>query len=219
MTEEHCPKKILMCLHEPAIIEQRLKSAGFLVERTDLATGSAGDYIIGNSLVERKEIGDFFGSLQSGRLFDQLFKMKQCTEYRKYLVIIGNYPGRHIQTPKPILEKQIKGLGMVAYHSYDVLFIRVDTEEQFIDFIKWIWERCNTVSYAPLIKKMDDIKAVKVAMLGCNKGVGPQLANELAAHFTWKQLMDIEAEELAKYEFNGRKLGKRIEKLKEVLRL
>ena len=219
MSKDQVVKKVLMCQHEPEIVEQWLKAKGLLVERCDLSTGSAGDYIIGNALVERKEIGDFYGSLRSGRLFDQLYKMKQCTEYRKYLVIIGNYPGRHLEISKPLLEKQIKGLSMVAYHSYDVLFIRVDSEEQFIDFMIWLWERCNSTSYAPMVKKNVDPKAVKVAMIGCNKGIGPQLANELANNFTWKQLMDISIEDLSKHEFNGRKLGKRIEKLKEVLLL
>ena len=54
-----------------------------------------GDYVVLNCegnieriCFERKTIGDFFGSVKSGRLFEQLLNMKNTYEIN-YLIIVG----------------------------------------------------------------------------------------------------------------------------------
>ncbi len=200
-------KIVLIDIHEPETIELRLKAAKLMVKRETLESG---DYAIGNVLIERKEIGDFFNSLNSGRLFNQLFKMKLSGK-RNFLVIIGNYPSRKMKIPKNRMEQQISRLSFVAFISYDVLFTRVETEEQFIEFLKWLYQRCNTETHAPLPKKEEKPEDMKRAMIGCIAGFGPKLADELSDKFTLRELMDIPEKDLIEYVFSGRKLGKRAE--------
>ena len=193
---------VIVDSREPEIMALRIKGAGLLTEVKKL---EAGDYVIGDALVERKEISDFFNTLHSGRLWDQLYNMK-LSGMRCFLVIVGNYPSGHkLQITKKQLEQQIKRLSLVAFKSFDVLFTKTETEEQFIEFLKWLYERCNTESYMPMPRKFEKIEDMKIAMLGAVGGIGAKLASELAGKFTLMELMTMDDDALRNYIFSGRK--------------
>ena len=199
---------------EPESIELRLKASGLAVKREKL---DAGDYCVGNALVERKDINDFWSTLRGGRLWKQLGKLKH-SDKRCFLAIIGNYPRRRMRINKKSMEQQIKKLAFIAFISFDVLFTRCETEEQFVEFLKWLWQRSNTKTYAPVVKKGDrSVREIKRDMLSAVDGIGGQLAEELS-EISWVDLMAMPDEALHDYKFHNRKLGKRVDKLIQVLK-
>jgi len=206
-------KTIIMDSNEPKHIQYELEKAGLIVERKRL---KAGDYCIGNILLERKTIDDYWSTMYGKRLFKQLFKMKN-SDKRCFLVIIGNYPSRDFDMPKREMEKRIKGMGLISFISFGVMFTRAETEEKFIEFIKWLWERCTTKTYAPVVKsKGETSEQMRSSMLGCINGIGSALAEELS-HFTFQELIDM-GEDLKDYKFHGRRIGKKASLLIEVLK-
>jgi ERCC4-type nuclease len=72
-----------MDAHEPKAIARHLEDfrVPFAVRKI-----TPGDYVIGRVGVERKTLGDFFGSLVRKRLFDQLMRLKSC--YRMPILLV-----------------------------------------------------------------------------------------------------------------------------------
>lgn len=70
-------------VHEPEEIETRLREAHLPVERRALAPG---DYVIGEVGVERKTISDFFSSIITKRLFEQVGRLRET--YPQALLLV-----------------------------------------------------------------------------------------------------------------------------------
>jgi ERCC4-type nuclease len=228
-------KKILVCPHEPNNIFDDIKKLGLVVERYPL---KAGDYAIGEILIERKDIDDYCTSLNSGRLFKQLWKMKQ-TGKKNLLVVIGTVP-RSLKMFLMELERQgVTGddydIARIKYMedfnrrlvemrdslfiSFGVLLVRLTTEQDFINYIEHMWIRSNKHTYAPAVEKKDNPMAIKIDIISRIPSVGGSVAKELAAKFTIRQLMDMPIEELSAIMVNGRKIGVKGQRIKEVLNL
>ncbi len=76
--------KVIVDTREPAIIPVLLLKLGVDVERQPVTPG---DYILASDCaVERKTTSDFFNSLYSGRLFEQIERLR--TSYGKTLLVI-----------------------------------------------------------------------------------------------------------------------------------
>ena len=206
-------KVILIDSHESSVIEEKIKHLGIKTLRIPL---EAGDYIIGNILIEFKTIDDFFGSLNSGRLFDQLYKMKLSGK-KCFLVIIGTYPYiyKELSDITPVL-KRISQMKLLCFRSYDVLLLQFAIVEEFIDLIEYFWTKMDTMSYAPIIKKEESIKDIKIDMLGRIKGVGQKRALFLAEHFKLEDLCNMSPKDLSNLVINNRKLGETGKKIYQV---
>jgi ERCC4-type nuclease len=72
-----------MDVHEPKAIASHLEDleVPFAVRKI-----TPGDYVVGGVGIERKTLGDFFGSLVRKRLFDQLIRLKSCYQMPVLLV-------------------------------------------------------------------------------------------------------------------------------------
>ena len=197
----------------PDILE-KIKTLGIPVGVEHL---ECGDFIIGDTLIERKTIDDFFGSLNSGRLFDQLYKMKLSGK-KCFLVIIGTYPYiyKELSDITPVL-KRISQMKLLCFRSYDVLLLQFAIVEEFIDLIEYFWTKMDTMSYAPIIKKEESIKDIKVDIFSRLKGIGQKRALFLAEHYSIEQIVGMDIKDLSNIIINNRKLGETGKKIFEVL--
>lgn len=66
------PEPLIVDVHEPEEIADRLADLGVLVDRRKIHPG---DYVLGEVGIERKSLNDFFGSLIRKRLFEQLRRL------------------------------------------------------------------------------------------------------------------------------------------------
>jgi ERCC4-type nuclease len=72
-------------VHEPRVIAEQLQGLGAAVVRHSLPTG---DYLTDEVIIERKTVRDLHLTLVSGRLWDQLGRMR-ATGRRPYLLLEG----------------------------------------------------------------------------------------------------------------------------------
>lgn len=77
------PDPLFVDVHEPAEVEAHLQEAGVPTHRKALAPG---DYVVGDLAVERKTVRDFFSSLVSRRLFEQLGRLREV--YPRALLLV-----------------------------------------------------------------------------------------------------------------------------------
>jgi ERCC4-type nuclease len=223
-------RKILMCVHEPQHIEDAIKKLGLVVERTSMESG---DYMIGNVLIERKDIDDYCGSLASGRLFEQLYR-QATTGKRNILIVIGTFPRslflrcnalkREGKAEQATIEykqffDRLHKMERTVFVAYGILMVHLKTEEEFMEWIQYLWMRGSKETFAPVVAKKEDPFDVKVDILSRIPSVGAKLATELAKLYTIRQLMDMSDGELEVIKINGRKIGVKAKKIKEYLNL
>jgi len=168
---------------------------------------------------------DFFNSLRSGRLFDQLYAIRE-TGQRGYLVVVGEIPKYDWGLKKPVSKKKyqyyhnaLRSMELRAYLSYGVGFVRVDDSKSFFNLIKDIWnygERKPGLRVVP--KKKLDLTGIKSDIISRIPGFGRKMADELAEKFSIVDLVSIPVTELSNVKISGRRIGdKRAEQMKWVL--
>ena len=210
-------RKILIDVHEPEDIEREITKLGLFVERVPL---ECGDYVVGNIVIERKDINDYYMSLREGRLWEQLYKMLTSGR-RCMLVVIGTFPYKLQSmklTPKQLLQdfSIMKGRIFCSYGIYMEVF---ENQDSFIKYINNMWISYTTPSYAPSVPKADNPEESKRLMFSCLPGVGKKLSLFLAEHYSIRELLDMDEKVLSETVFSGRKIGVRAKKIKEVLNL
>jgi ERCC4-type nuclease len=210
-------RKILVDDREPPDLTARIKNLGIVVEIAHL---DIADYVIGNILVERKTIDDLLTSMSSGRLWNQLFNMKN-SGMKGILAVVGDFPYslRNVENftlSKVNLLNRIASLKIVCYLSYGVLLVHLPTVKDFIDLMSNIWRRANCESVAPVLKKFDDPIQIKASMLSAVPGIGGKASEYLAKNYLLLQLMNLTEEQISEIKINDRRIGKRAKKIKEV---
>lgn len=206
---------ILVDVHEPVHLEERIKKLGLVTERVPLEVG---DYVIGNIVIERKTIDDFLGSITTHRLFDQLYKMKE-SGMRGVLMVIGRVPyWAKFKEPNwtAQVDNKIFVMRQVCFFSYGVWLVQVQTEEDFMIYIQDFWNRCTAKTQIPVAKKGSNPRQVKIFLLASIPGIGSKLATDLVE--AYPRLIDlVTMEETALYELkvNGRRLGMKGKNIRE----
>jgi len=190
-----------------------IKKLGLVVERTRL---DAGDYVINDVLVERKEINDLFNSLHKGRLWEQLYKMK-LSGMQSVLVVVGMIP-RHgdVYGLQYFLQK-LKTIKLWAFFSYGVMTMVVPTNDDFFRLIQDIWNWSSKgPSLKPVVKKSRKIVDIKSDIITCVPGFGRKTADELARKYKLIELAGMTVRKLSNIKINRRKIGKKALKFREV---
>jgi len=212
---------ILVDIYEPEIIKIKIKELGVPFQVRPLEVG---DYIVDGVIIERKEIHDLFSSLTSGRLWNQLYKIKE-TGLKGYLVVIGEIPTWDYRRKRPVSKKKyqyyfstLRNIRRIAYLSYGVGFEHLKTTEDFFQFIVDVWNKTGRkVSYAPVLKKGSDLVTIKSNILTCIPGIGRKIADELAKKYKISDLVTLPINELSNVEVRGKKLKSRANKIKWAL--
>ncbi|MEM2260820.1 MAG: ERCC4 domain-containing protein [Ignisphaera sp.] len=215
------PNYIFIDVHEPELIVEKIKNLGIPYKIENLEIG---DYIIGDFVIERKSTGDFYNSLRTGRIFEQLYKMKQAN-VKGFLVIIGDIPLFDFDSKQPITKEKyeyylrsLETIQVTSYCSYGIAFIRLQTIGDFIRFIETLWKYSNKPASLPTVsKKGEDILEIKTNILTSIPGIGRKIGYALAKQYKLIDLFNMDENTLSNIEICGRKLKSRASKIKWVL--
>jgi len=135
--------KITVDSREPKYIIEYIKNLGVMVEIEKL---DIGDYLIGDVLIERKTLTDFLNSVRSRRLWEQLYQMK-LSNLKCFLAVIGEISQayhKHVKSwfqYKSYILNTLLSVRIVSFLSYNVAFIHLNDESEFLEFIRLTYHR------------------------------------------------------------------------------
>ncbi len=152
-----------------------------------------GDYLIGNTIIERKTTQDFISSMLNKRLIEQL---KQMQPYKQRLLIIeGNINDLYIK----INPNAIRGfiLSIITNYNTNIIFTTgyKDTTNYLITFAKQqIKPRIEISMHARIPKNIEEQKQY---VLESFPNIGPKKAKKLIKKFrTLSNVLNAPEEEL-----------------------
>jgi len=195
---------ILMDSREPREIESQLRAMGLSVQRRLLEVG---DYVIGDLVIERKTLPNFYQDLYSKRLWAQVEELS----HRRSLVVVIGLP----------LEDERKFWGAVGgILRWNVGVICLPPESfHFYSLLAALERQARKErrpSLPPVRKKSQMTRReIQLRMLGCIPGLGFLKAKTLIDHFeTLHNICHADKRELRLLKGFGEKLA---QKVKEVL--
>ncbi len=184
-----------------------LKENGFNVRLDNLM---AGDYLIGNYLVERKTMDDFATSIVDGRIFRQLKLLKDAGGH-PIIIIEGNI----VEFTKKLDLNVYTGTVLTIIDDFKVPVIITSSSKETADFIASIAKRVSKAGdkYVKLRfeRKPLDIKDIQRYVLAGIPGINNVLADKLLKAFgSIERIACADYRELMKVEGIGQQLAKRI---------
>lgn len=170
--------KIIADIHEKdSMILAELKSNEDI--ELEITSLKIGDYLIGNTIIERKTIGDFISSMLNRRLIEQLNQMQQ---YNRRLVIIE---GKIKDLYESINPNSIRGfiLSIINNYNTNIIFTKdyEDTSQYLIILAKQQLKPKSKISLHSRIPKT--IKEQKQYILEAFPNIGPRKAELLLKKF------------------------------------
>ena len=182
-----------------SLVISELKSLNLNV---DLCNLKVGDYLINNTIVERKTISDFISSMINNRLLKQIEEMKQ---YSERLLIIEGFDEQELYSEENAFQKNgmhpnsIRGflLSISLKHKIPIIFTKncQDTAK----FIYLISKKNIKKSEIPLNanKKTLNKKEQLEFIIESFPGIGPKTARKLLEKFgTLKNIINAEPDQL-----------------------
>ena len=171
--------RIIIDNREPRDIMEMINSRGARVISKQL---SVADYIVSDRIaIERKSRDDFESSLISGRLFDQVSKLKSLYD-RPVVLIEGSSPFERID------DRAILGAlaSLISDNEVSVIFTKDRERTAEIVFAFARHEQVLRRRYAKEFKakKRIDGEKIKQAMLESVYGIGPKTAETLLKRFS-----------------------------------
>lgn len=131
---------IIVDNREPQRIKENLSSRGFSVSVENLGVG---DYVWGDTAIERKTLNDFLSSLlprkrKGPRIWQQAKGLSEEFEH-PYIIISGT--SISLQKKDLYKEKQIYGSIAALMRGFDIPVIRTETEREFVLLIESLYNR------------------------------------------------------------------------------
>ena len=158
-----------------------------------------GDYIVKNTLIERKTVSDFIGSMVSGRLRKQLKNMQKVKN--KILLIEGIDEQELYHPESNINENAIRGFLLSIILNYKIPIIFTKNYEDTAKFLvvlakKQEKERELGINTKP---RATSVKEQLQFIIEGFPGIGPKNAKKLLNEFkTIKNIINIPIEDLKK---------------------
>ncbi len=188
--------------------EELISALGSKAE-IEVKTLPVGDYIISDRIaIERKTISDFESSIMSGRLFDQVKRLKE--HYNRPIIIIeGDQRGFLLG------ENIIVGAIVALYVDYDSAVVSSRGPRETASIIASIAKHEQILEKRPLSLKGSararSLSDFQLSVVGNLPGVGPKISELLLQHFkSLKGLANASVEELMKVEKIGKKKAEKI---------
>lgn len=157
-----------------------------------------GDYLIGNTIIERKTVSDLISSMVSKRIIEQLKQMKQ---YENQLLILEGELFKEDTSKKPygVLDNAIRGFILSIINNYQIPIIFTkdykDTSEYLIVLAKQQLKPKTEISLHSRIPKT--IPEQKQYILEAFPNIGPITAKKLLKQFkTLSNTINASEEEL-----------------------
>ena len=189
-------RKILIDYREKnSLVIANLKNIGFEIELKELKVG---DYILKNTVIERKTVSDFISSIINGRLLKQIEELKQ---FEKKLLIVEGISEKEIYNDEGIgmNGNAIRGflLSVLLKHKIPILFTKNSEDTaKFIDVLsrKKVKE-VKLNSHKKILSKKDQMQFIIEGF----QGIGPKKAKELLKKFkTIQNIINASKEDLEK---------------------
>jgi DNA excision repair protein ERCC-4 len=163
-------------------VPDALRSIGAMVDYRVL---DVADYLVGNYAVERKSVRDFFSSLYSGRLFDQAHRLGEAYD-TNFLIVEGNLwkDPDEIKNPRSLWGALISTV--LDFELNTFFSPNTDETAQFLYALGTGGRHRKGTGPPPLIvrkPKTTDTGRIQVSILSSMPGVGPQMAEQMLAHF------------------------------------
>jgi len=173
-----------------------------------VASLKVGDYLINNTIIERKTYQDFISSMLSRRLIKQLKNMQQ---YDKKLLIIEGKPNKEIQETSKLNPNSIKGMIISASLDFNIPIIQTKDEQETSLYLFLLAKRQlkpqSEISLHSRIPKT--LKEQQKYILESFPNIGPKTAEKLLKEFkTIKNIINSPQERLEKI------IGKKAKSLK-----
>ncbi|RLF22278.1 MAG: hypothetical protein DRN15_09430 [Thermoprotei archaeon] len=208
---------IIVDKHEPKRFVETLRKMGVKVEVKSLPLG---DYIVKDYVVERKTLDDLINSIQTARIWKQLYRLMllQKEGYRPMIVVTGNTPylGKGGYDSKM---RQFFIFQLVSSFSYGIPVVHLDFDGRMPWFLYQLHIRSDKkkASKPVTVKKKTDIREIKSDMLSCIPGIGRTLADELSKRYSIAELSKMKEEKLSNILIGKRRLGRKGKMIKRVL--
>lgn len=157
-----------------------------------------GDYLIGDTIIERKTTNDFISSMLSKRLIEQLRNMQK---YKQKILIIEGKQENLINNETNLNPNSIRGFILSIINNYNtgIIFTKdyKDTAQYLITLAKQQLKPKTEISLHSRIPKT--IKEQKQYILEAFPNIGPKTAKNLIKEFkTLSNIFNLPEEELKK---------------------
>lgn len=193
------------------IIDTREKQsliAANLIERkanTSFEKLEIGDYLVGDTIIERKTFSDFVGSMINKRLTSQLIEMQK---YENRILILEGF--NYNYSKFNIHENAIRGMILSILESFKTSIIYTDDERDTAKFLISIAKRQKKEKHEFSIRQNKTIKSLaeqKQFILEGFPGIGPKSAKTLLNEFlNLKEIFNSKKEQLKKIGLNEKQI-------------
>lgn len=163
-----------------------------------------GDYIVGETAIERKTISDLKSSIINKRILDQLIKIKQ---HKKYALIVEGINNKMYDSG--IHENALRGFLWSVAFDYKVPVIYTLHEKDTANYIAVLGRKKGSreISLRPTRQMSSEQERLQFILEGF-PGIGPATAKKLLTDFkTIKNIVNASEEELERH------IGKRAREL------
>ena len=166
------------------------KKAKIKYEKLDI-----GDYLIGDTIIERKTFSDFVGSMINKRLIDQLKEIKKYPKH--FLVIEGFY---YDYNKFNVHENAIRGMLLSITMDFQVPIVFTENEEDTVNFLILAAKKYEKPQQEFAIRQAKTLKTEeeqKQFILEGFPGIGPIAARNLLDKFpTLQEIFNSTEKEL-----------------------
>jgi len=181
-TKSNVPMIIVDYKEKESGVVQTLANTDILIKLENL---DIGDYIVGDLIIERKNILDFINSILDGRLYNQLEKLK---DKKSILILEGTEDSLGIDTN--ISVNYIRTLILKIILEYKIPIIRTSDFLETANYLYLLAKNYNKFPNIPeKVKNYEDLNEVKLEILKSIPGIGENLALKLLERF--KSLKNI----------------------------
>lgn len=168
------------------------KKANIRHEKLDI-----GDYLIEDTIIERKTFSDFVGSMLNKRLLEQLSNIKKYPKH--FLIIEGFY---YHYNEFNVHENAIKGMLLSIAIDFKIPIIYTENEEDTAKFLILVakrYEKPKTQNTIRQTKTLKTLEEQKQFILEGFPGIGPVVAKTLLEKFkTLGNIFNVTEKELRK---------------------
>ena len=187
----------------PIIVDTREKqsliSANLLEKKANIKFEKLeiGDYLIQDTIIERKTFQDFISSTLDKRLQEQLINLKK---YPKHFLIIEGFYYNYKHQKANIHENAIRGMLLSIATDFQVPVIYTESEEDTAKFLIILAKRYEKIKPQSAIRQTKTLKTTeeqKQFILEGFPGIGPVAAKQLIKEFpTLQSIFNASTEQL-----------------------
>jgi ERCC4-type nuclease len=165
--------------------------------------------------IERKSIGDFYGSVCSEHMWNQASQM--LANYQNNYIIIAGDTKDLLFTGRPFHINVLIGAIASLNAKYRINTIWVENDRQLVNLALKLIDKTGEAPTTEIHRKIVSTDNVKVAMLRCIPSIGHEKAKSILEHFSGDiiKILSASKDELKEANGVGNKIAENIIKVRE----